>query len=78
MTSDFLVYSKPIVSVNEDEYLMNFFIQVANSNNLTPQYLADVKKYIRFHIVATGTYEEYLQRTYNTIQDMFKAEGASH
>ena len=63
---------------NEDEYLMNFFIQVANSNNLTPQYLADVKKYIRFHIVATGTYEEYLQRTYNTIQDMFNAEGASH
>lgn len=63
---------------NEDEYLMNFFIQVANSNNLTPQYLADVKNYIRFHIVATGTYEEYLQRTYNTIQDMFKAEGASH
>ena len=59
---------------NEDEYLMNFFIQVANSNNLTPQYLADVKKYIRFHIVATGTYEEYLQRTYNTIQDMFAAE----
>ena len=55
---------------NEDEYLMNFFIQVANSNNL----LADVKKYIRFHIVATGTYEEYLQRTYNTIQDMFAAE----
>ena len=59
---------------NEDEYLMNFFIQVANSNNLTPQYLADVKKYIRLHIVATGTYEEYLQRTYNTIQDMFAAE----
>ena len=59
---------------NEDEYLMNFFIQVANSNNLTPEYLTNVKNYIRFHIDATGTYEEYLQRTYNTIQDMFAAE----
>ena len=61
----------------DDIYLMDFFIQVANRSNLTPQYLAQVEDYIKHRIVATGDYEDLLQNSYNTIKDMFIVEGAN-
>ena len=58
--------------------LMNFFIRVANSKDLTPQYLNEIKEFIkRFDVLIDVGYEQYLQNTYNTIKDMFITQGFS-
>ena len=55
---------------------MNFFIQVANCKDLTPDYLNEMKEYIdRFDVVVDIGYEKYLRNTYDTIKDMFTANG---
>ena len=46
---------------NKEPKLMNFFIRVANSKDLTPQYLNEMKEFIkRFDVVIDVGYEQYL------------------
>ena len=60
---------------NKEPKLMNFFIRVANSKDLTPQYLNEMKEFIkRFDVVIDVGYEQYLRKTYNTIKDMFTTQ----
>ena len=61
---------------NEDPELMSFFIRVANSKDLTPDYLNYMKNKIkRFAVNVDQQFEQYLQNTYNTIKDMFITQG---
>ena len=61
---------------NEDPELMSFFIRVANSKDLTPDYLDYMKNKIkRFAVNVDQQFEQYLQNTYNTIKDMFITQG---
>ena len=61
---------------NEDSELMSFFIRVANSKDLTPDYLDYMKNKIkRFAVNVDQQFEQYLQNTYNTIKDMFITQG---
>ena len=61
---------------NEDPELMSFFIRVANSKDLTPDYLDYMKNKIkRFAVNVDQQFEQYLQNTYNTIKDMFVTQG---
>ena len=61
---------------NEDSELMSFFIRVANSKDLTPDYLDYMKNKIkRFAVNVDQQFEQYLQNTYNTIKDMFVTQG---
>ena len=63
-------------SRNEEPILMNFFIRVANCKDLTPEYLNEMKEFIkRFDVVVDIGYEQYLRKTYNIIKDMFTANG---
>ena len=56
--------------------LMTFFIRVANSKDLTPEYLGYMKEIIkRNDVVVDQSYEKYLERTYNTIKDMLTTQG---
>ena len=60
---------------NEEPKLMNFFIRVANCKDLTPEYLSEMKEFIkRFDVVIDKGYEEYLRKTYNTIKDMLTTQ----
>ena len=61
---------------NDDSELMSFFIRVANSKDLTPDYLDYMKNKIkRFAVNVDQQFEQYLQNTYNTIKDMFVTQG---
>ena len=61
---------------NEDPELMSFFIRVANSKDLTSDYLDYMKNKIkRFAVNVDQQFEQYLQNTYNTIKDMFVTQG---
>ncbi len=61
---------------NEDSELMSFFIRVANSKDLTPDYLVYMKNKIkRFAVNVDQQFEQYLQNTYNTIKYMFITQG---
>ena len=61
---------------NEDPELMSFFIRVANSKDLTPDYLDYMKNKIkRFAVNIDQQFEQYLQNTYITIKDMFITQG---
>ena len=63
-------------SRNDKHRLMNFFIQVANCKDITPEYLNEMKEYTyRFDVVVDIGYEKYLRNTYDTIKDMFTANG---
>ena len=56
--------------------LMTFFIRVANSKDLTPEYLEYMEDIIkRNDVVVDQSYEQYLRNTYNTIKDMFNTQG---
>ena len=51
---------------------MQFFVRVANSKGLTPEYVNYMKDKIKRNaVVIDQNYEKYLQNTYNTIKDMF-------
>ena len=55
---------------------MDFFIRVANSKDLTPNYLNYMKDKIKRNaVVIDQNFEEYLRNTYNTIKDMFITQG---
>ena len=61
---------------NKNGYLMDFFVRVANSKDLTPEYLNYMKEYIKRNaVVIDQNFERYLQNTYNTIKDMFITQG---
>ena len=52
---------------NENPVLMSFFVRVANSKDLIPDYLNHMKEIIkRFDVVVDQSFEQYLQNTYNT------------
>ena len=55
---------------------MDFFVKVANSINLTQNYLDYMKNKIKRNaVVIDQNFEQYLQNTYNTIKDMFITQG---
>ena len=55
---------------------MQFFVRVANSKDLTPEYLNYMKEKIKRNaVVIDQNFEEYLRNTYNTIKDMFITQG---
>ena len=55
---------------------MSFFIRVANSKDLTPDYLDYMKNKIKRFAVNVGQqFEQYLQNTYDTIKDIFITHG---
>ena len=57
---------------------MSFFIRVANSKDLTQDYLDYMKDKIKRNaVVIDQSFEQYLQNTYNTIKDMFITQGFS-
>ena len=61
---------------NSDSELMQFFVRVANSKDLTPEYLNYMKEKIKRNaVVIDQNFEEYLRNTYNTIKDMFITQG---
>ena len=63
---------------NEKPELMSFFIRVANSKDLTQDYLDYMKDKIKRNaVVIDQSFEQYLQNTYNTIKDMFITQGFS-
>ena len=56
--------------------LMSFFIRVANIKDLALEYLNEMKEILkRFDVIIDQSYEQYLRNTYNTIKDMFTADG---
>ena len=65
-------------SRNGEPILKNFFIRVANSKDLTQDYLNYMKDKIKRNTVMIDqNFEQYLQKTYNIIKDMFTANGFS-
>ena len=61
---------------NENPELMDFFVKVANSINLTQYYLDYMKDKIKRNaLVIDLNFEQYLRNTYMTIKDMFITQG---
>ena len=61
---------------NSDSELMQFFVLVANSKDLTPEYLNYMKDKIKRNaVVIDQNFEQYLRNTYDTIKDMFVTQG---